>query len=1156
MTVSKIAALLLFPAYLAAIAILAYLQISATFESDELLLIFNILFIGLIPIAISFLAARVYMKSGSRGFLLVGCGMLTFGLSSMLAAALRTLPDGPNILVTIHNSGVFACAVFQFIGGMLFIVSGTSWNKHGKESWSVIGAYGSVVVLTLLFSLVTVLEYLPRFFIQGSGPTALRQFVLITAMNLYVISSALFMIPYRKLRSEFLYWYVLSLGMISIGLFAIFFQQTVGSPIGWLGRSAQYLGGLFGLIAVLSATSSAFAGNMSLEQAIVFHFGDAESSYKNVVEMANDGIITFDQMGRIIGWNSAAERMFDISKSEAIGSIFFNLIIPGKSADDLKAHVESLSKSSSKSVTKKALEIEARRNDGTSFPVESSLSLREAPGGWLCSCICRDISNRRRGEEQLRQSDEKYRLIFNTSPVGMMHFNSDGIITDCNEKLLEILGASREQVIGFNLMTSVTSEDVKGAVKSALSGRVGTYEGEYTSITGGRTVWGRIVYTPLTTPGGVLSGGIAIVEDLTDRKLAEESLHSSEERFRLIAETIKEVFWMTDIETGTTFYVSPTYEHVWGRSLESLYQKPKSFVDSIHEEDRERVLTSLEVKKSGKQFEQEYRIIRPDGTVRWISDRGFPVQNQPWKVARYVGVAQDITNRKRAEEELRNSEAKYRRIVDTANEGIWTIDESLVITFSNNMMAEMLGYTVEEVVGKKLEDFIFEEDLEDHRQKIKDRRRGLDSHFERRLPRKDGTVLWTRVSATSVMNREGDFSGAFAMYTDISHEKALEAQLLQSQKMQTVGTLAAGIAHDFNNMLQVILGYSDMLLNDRKKGEPGHEQLQKIVKTALEARDLVQKIRIFSKQADVKLVPMDLNHQIDEVTKLLSHTLPITIDIDILLTEDPAIIKADPALMDQMVMNLAINAGEAMPDGGTLTIQTQNTLLDDDFCLLHVGVKPGPHVVLTVSDTGRGMSKVLIDKIFDPFFTTKQRDYHRGTGLGLSVVQGIVEQHSGCVTVDSDVGKGTTFRIYFPVLIDKEVPEVVTKIELSTGGTETILLVEDMELVRDLAVIILEKFGYTVLSAGDGQEALDVYEKEQGNISLVILDIIMPRMDGKQCLEQLLRINPTVKVIISSGVGQEDLIQDVVKLGAKGAVNKPYSMRQLLGIVREVLDGD
>ncbi|MCX5861970.1 MAG: ATP-binding protein, partial [Deltaproteobacteria bacterium] len=356
---------------------------------------------------------------------------------------------------------------------------------------------------------------------------------------------------------------------------------------------------------------------------------------------------------------------------------------------------------------------------------------------------------------------------------------------------------------------------------------------------------------------------------------------------------------------------------------------------------------------------------------------------------------------------------------------------------------------------------------------------------------------------------------------------------------------------------QVIFSYSDMLLADKNEGDPGYEGLQKILKTSQDAADLVQRIRIFGRKAEMNLVPLDLNHQVDEVTKLLSHTIPKMIEMDIHLTKDPVIIKADSSQIAQMVMNLAVNANEAMPQGGRLSILTENIVLDDDYCRPHVGVKPGPHVMLTVSDTGRGIDKGLMERIFDPFYSTKMRDYHKGTGLGLSVVQGIVQQHGGHITVESEVGQGTTFRMYFPALEVEKVPEYVEKeIPYPAGGNETILLVEDWEMVRKLGVTILEKFGYTVLSAGDGQEALEVYEKEQGNISLVILDILMPRMDGKECLVELLRINPAVKVIISSGVGHYDLINDIVKIGAKGAVHKPYGMRQLLGMVRDVLDGD
>lgn len=521
-----------------------------------------------------------------------------------------------------------------------------------------------------------------------------------------------------------------------------------------------------------------------------------------------------------------------------------------------------------------------------------------------------------------------------------------------------------------------------------------------------------------------------------------------------------------------------------------------------------------------------------------------------------ISAITDISERKRAEEAFRKSEEKYRRIVETANEGVWAMDETHVTTFANNVMAQMLGYTVEEMIGKKVEYFMFDEDLEDHRKKMEVRRQGKSEFYERRFRRKDGTALWTRISATAIMDEESHFRGSFAMFSDLTEIKALESQLIQSQKMETVGTLAAGIAHDFNNMLQVILGYSDMLLMEKEKGEPGYEELHAVIKTCHEARDLVQKIRVFSRKADIQLVPLSLNSQVNDVSKILDHSLPKTIHIDVRLDGGLAPIEADGSLMGQMLMNLAINASEAMPDGGALTIATKNIVLGDDFCRLHAEVKPGPHVMLTVSDTGRGISKELMDKIFEPFFTTKQRDYHRGTGLGLSVVHGIVQQHSGCITVESELGKGTTFRIHLPAVIAEEVPKTPQETLLPIGGTETILLVDDEELVREFSAKVLENFGYKVIAVADGQEALNVYEQERQNISLVILDIIMPRMEGKQCFKALLRLNPSVKVIICTGVAQDDLVREVVALGAKGSVLKPYNMRELLETVREVLDAD
>jgi len=651
------------------------------------------------------------------------------------------------------------------------------------------------------------------------------------------------------------------------------------------------------------------------------------------------------------------------------------------------------------------------------------------------------------------------------------------------------------------------------------------------------------------------------------RQMAERlttELRESEEKFSKAFFLSPDAISISQFIDGKFVSVNEGFKQIFGyaeaevigeTSLElHIWDKP---------EHRNRWTEKLKAEGMVDNFETCFRT--KDGDIRYgLMSASIIVLNG---VEHILNVTRDITERKLAEEERTKSEMFLNQIVENIPDMVFVKDaNNLSFIRFNRAGEELLGYSREDLIGKNDYEFFTQDQADLFTAKDREVMAGgklveiLEEEINTKL--KGKRILKTK--KIPILDAKGTPKFLLGISEDITDRKRAEqekenlrAQLLQSQKMETMGTLAGGIAHDFNNMLAIILGFSDMLLADKNEGDPGYEELRKIVKTSEDAADLVQRIRIFGRKAEMNLIPLDLNHQVDEATKLLSRTLPKMIEMDIHLTKDPVVIKADSSQIAQMVMNLAVNANEAMPQGGRLSIQTQNIVLDDDYCRLHLGVKPGPHVMLTVSDTGRGIDKSLMERIFDPFYSTKMRDYHKGTGLGLSVVQGIVQQHGGHITVESEVGQGTTFRMYFPALEVEKVAEYVEKeIPYPAGGNETILLVEDWEMVRKLGVTILEKFGYTVLSACDGQEALEVYEKEQGNIALVVLDIIMPRMDGKECLEELLRINPAVKVIISSGVGHYDLINDIVKIGAKGAVNKPYSMRQLLGMVREVLDED
>ncbi len=403
------------------------------------------------------------------------------------------------------------------------------------------------------------------------------------------------------------------------------------------------------------------------------------------------------------------------------------------------------------------------------------------------------------------------------------------------------------------------------------------------------------------------------------------------------------------------------------------------------------------------------------------------------------------------------------------------------------------------------------------------------------------------------------------LYGDIRHKlaereaadrekKQLEAQLLHAQKMEAVGTLAGGVAHDFNNILQAITGYTELLLIKQEQEDPGYQDLQAIKESALRASNLVKQLLVFSRKMESKYEAIQLNEIILEIAKMLERTIPRMIKIEMVLENRLALINADVTQLEQVLMNLGVNARDAMPDGGTITIKTRNAVLDDTFCKTHVGAKPGEYVRLVVSDTGHGMDKEILNHIFEPFFTTKQRD--KGTGLGLATLYGIIKSHGGFIYCYSEPRQGTTFDLYFPVLKTEARPAAPQEAEIRNlpRGQETILLVDDEEIILDLGQKILESHGYTTLMATSGEDALKIYEAQRNHIDLVVLDVSMPGMGGYKCLEGLIKINPKVKTIISSGYSATGKVKAALQTGASGFIGKPYMIAEVLHKIRETLD--
>ncbi|MFC1835017.1 PAS domain S-box protein [Thermodesulfobacteriota bacterium] len=512
---------------------------------------------------------------------------------------------------------------------------------------------------------------------------------------------------------------------------------------------------------------------------------------------------------------------------------------------------------------------------------------------------------------------------------------------------------------------------------------------------------------------------------------------------------------------------------------------------------------------------------------------------------------EDVTERKRAEAALRDSEERYRNLFEQSTDAILIVRPGGEMIDANPSCAELFGAPREEIVGSNVLQYYWNpEDRTEFRSRIdKD---GFTREFDWLIRRKDGTQRSCLLNSATWKDGQGAVLGYLSISRDVTESKRLEEQLLQSQKMEAVGTLSGGIAHDFNNLLQVIQGYADMALLDIGKNDSGQAELLEIKLAARSAAELTQGLLTFSRQVESRLRPVNLNRELEQVAKMLKRTIPKMISVELELAEGLCPIKADPAQLQQVVMNLAVNARDAMPDGGKITVETTNVVLDEDYCKAHLDTKPGTYVMLAVSDSGLVMGTETLERIFEPFFTTKAPG--KGTGLGLAIVFGIVKSHGGNIICHSEPESGTTFKILLPAMTKEKEIDELRQLDTVVGGQETILLVDDEVAVRTVGTRILSRFGYSVLTAGDAREALSIFKKEKKRISMVILDLIMPEIGGRECMAEMMKIDPTVKVLIASGYAADGRIDEALEEGATAAIRKPYEVLQMLEIVRRVLD--
>ncbi len=512
---------------------------------------------------------------------------------------------------------------------------------------------------------------------------------------------------------------------------------------------------------------------------------------------------------------------------------------------------------------------------------------------------------------------------------------------------------------------------------------------------------------------------------------------------------------------------------------------------------------------------------------------------------------QEISDRKLAENSLRASERKYRTLLDSIGVGFYETDLEGYMIFFNETLCKLLGYTENDLKGLHYRQFIDEKDRKTvfHVYNTVYRTGQSATGFVYNIISKDGRRIPHEASVTLVRDDAGRPIGFRGIARDVTEEKQLEERLLQAQKMESIGTLAGGIAHDFNNLLAGILGYASLTKTKISREHDIFRYIEAIEASASRAADLTSQLLAFARGGKYESKPVNLNTVVEDTLKILSRTLDKSIEITRNLREHLPNVEADPAQMQQLLMNLCVNAGDAMPNGGHLTIGTDVVEMGKND--VDMEAAPGPYVMLSVADTGVGMDRETIARIFEPFFTTKGPG--EGTGLGLSMVYGVVKNHGGAVTVQSKPGAGSTFKIYLPA---STVPDIYDgpDTKMLQNGDELILVVDDEDSVRSMAQDMLEPHGYSVLVAEDGEQALDIYKRHSGNIKLVILDMVMPRMGGRETFQQLQRLNPEVRVLLSTGYSREGKAQEILDSGVMGFIQKPYRANTLLSSVRNILD--
>lgn len=868
---------------------------------------------------------------------------------------------------------------------------------------------------------------------------------------------------------------------------------------------------------------------------------EGEARCRALLDSALDCIIWTDAQGKILEFNPASERTFRISREKALAKDLSETILPPALRPHLRGELFASVASSGVGLVGNRLETKVLRASGEAFAAELTVTSAVIQGRTTFIIYVRDLTARRLAEETL----VRLAAIVESSQDAIIGTDLNCQITSWNKGSELIFGYSAKEVLGKNVSIIAPPELVEEAVRIREESKRGLELKSFETVRitkDGRRLNMSVTVSPVFDSDGAVVGASAIGRDITAFKKTLDALQKASET-SIYASPVPIIG--VDTQRHVTLW-NPAAQAVFGWSEEEVLGKPSPIQLRGGTEHsvalHKRVLAGEEL--SGVELHGYKR----DGTsvVVSLSARGLRDENQ--NIRGIIGFLTDITESKRAEEAIRTAEQKYRNIFENAIEGIYQATPQGRYLSANPALARMFGFESDEELIAARTDIRAQQ--YDHPEMYEEfvslmRRQGIVRNFEYQARRKDGKLIWVAENAHAVRDDKGQLSYFEGTVEDITERRELAHQLQQMQKIEAVGRLAGGVAHDFNNLLMAISSYAELLQMRVQEGSAERRYLDEIGKTLDRAASLTKGLLSFSRKQVVSPKVLDLNALIEEQLKMLKRLLPENIDLTFSPSSVHPFIKADTTQIEQVVMNLAINARDAMPNGGQILIETR----DRDAI---AGSDADGQVVLSVTDTGCGMDAMTRSQIFEPFFTTK--DPGKGTGLGLAIVLGIVTQSGAKIDLESEMGRGTTFRISFPRAEAQQRNEDEDKLESLSPATETILLVEDEMAVRESIAEYLRQNGYRVLTANGGPQALSIVEKFEETIDVMLTDVMMPLMSGRELAQRMAGIHPATKVIFMSGYSDNLLSSRQVLDPKHVLLQKPVRLASLGRKLREILD--